>query len=221
MPERSCAIGLTLFWPAYFGAEPCVGSKTATPLAEVRAGRDAEAADQSGGEVGDDVAVQVRQHHHVVLLGPLDELHAHVVRDPVVELDVGVLGGDLARDAQPETVGELHDVRLVHRRDLLAAHPARVVERELEHPARAGDRDRLDRDAGVGLRQLVAVGLEPGDQLLGLGSALLELDSRRRCPRSSRARSRGRRPRTACGRPHRSCTGAPARTGRARRGARR
>src|SRR6266540_1651501 len=30
IPESSWAIGLTLFWPAYFGAEPCVGSKTAT-----------------------------------------------------------------------------------------------------------------------------------------------------------------------------------------------
>src|SRR5919198_216670 len=31
IPESICAIGLTLFWPAYFGAEPCVGSKTAIP----------------------------------------------------------------------------------------------------------------------------------------------------------------------------------------------
>src|SRR5262245_30758820 len=28
-PESIIAIGLTLFWPVYFGAEPCVGSKTA------------------------------------------------------------------------------------------------------------------------------------------------------------------------------------------------
>ena len=88
MPESIIAIGLTLFWPAYFGAEPCVGSKTAASLAEVRAGREAEAADQAGAEVGDDVAVEVRQHEHVVLLGPLHELHREVVDDAVVELDV-------------------------------------------------------------------------------------------------------------------------------------
>ena len=29
-PDSISAIGLTLFWPAYFGAEPCVGSNTAT-----------------------------------------------------------------------------------------------------------------------------------------------------------------------------------------------
>ena len=28
-PESIIAIGLTLFWPAYFGADPCVGSNTA------------------------------------------------------------------------------------------------------------------------------------------------------------------------------------------------
>src|SRR5438034_4376076 len=27
---KSIAIGLTLYWPAYFGAEPCVGSNTAS-----------------------------------------------------------------------------------------------------------------------------------------------------------------------------------------------
>ena len=96
-PESIIAIGLTLFRPAYFGAEPCVGSKTAAFVAEVRPGREPQAADQPRAQVGDDVAVQVRQHEHVVLLGPLDELHAHVVDDAVVELDVGVLLRDLAR----------------------------------------------------------------------------------------------------------------------------
>ncbi len=28
-PDRIIAIGFTLFWPRYFGAEPCVASKTA------------------------------------------------------------------------------------------------------------------------------------------------------------------------------------------------
>ena len=29
MPERSSAVGFTLFWPLYFGAEPWVASKIA------------------------------------------------------------------------------------------------------------------------------------------------------------------------------------------------
>ena len=44
-----------------------------------------------GAEVGDDVAVEVRQHDHVVLLGPRHELVAEVVDDPVLELDLGIV----------------------------------------------------------------------------------------------------------------------------------
>ena len=71
---------------------------------------------------------------------------------------------------------ELHDVRLVHGRHLAAAHLARVVEGELEDAPRSGDRDRLDRDAGVAPAQLAALRLDPGDQLLGVGRSLLVLD---------------------------------------------
>src|SRR5204862_3056768 len=90
-------------------------------LAVVRAGRDSKTADHPGAEIREDVAVEVRQYEDVVFLGPLHELHAHVVDDAIVETDVGILRGYLARNAQPEPVGELHDVRLVHRGDLPAA----------------------------------------------------------------------------------------------------
>ena len=145
-------------------------------LAEVRARREPEPADHPGAEVRDDVAVQVRQDEHVVLLRPLHELHAHVVDDAVVELDVVVLLGDLACDAQIEPVRELHDVRLVDGRDLAAAVAACVVERELDDPAGAAHRDRLDRDAGVIVRELAALRLDPVDQLLRVRRALLVLD---------------------------------------------
>ena len=46
-PERIIAVGLTLFRPLYRGAEPCVASKTAASVADVRARRDAEAADEA------------------------------------------------------------------------------------------------------------------------------------------------------------------------------
>ena len=32
LPDRIIAVGLTLFWPLYFGAEPCVASKTAVSV---------------------------------------------------------------------------------------------------------------------------------------------------------------------------------------------
>ncbi len=65
-PRASSAVGLTLSWPVYLGALPCIGSKTATVVADVGARRDAEAADQPGAEVADDVAVEVGQQEHVV-----------------------------------------------------------------------------------------------------------------------------------------------------------
>ena len=104
MPESICAIGLTLFWPGVLRRGAVRRLEDRDALAEVRARSDAEPADHPGAEVGEDVAVEVREHEHVVLLGPLHELHAHVVHDAVVELDVVVLGGDLARDAQEEAV---------------------------------------------------------------------------------------------------------------------
>ena len=51
---------------------------------------------------------------HVVELRLLDQLHAHVVDDPVLELDPPrVVGGDLAAALEEEAVGQLHDVGLV------------------------------------------------------------------------------------------------------------
>ena len=143
---------------------------------EVPARRDAEAADEAGAEVGDDVAVQVREHEDVVELGLLHELHAHVVDDPVLELDVGVLGCDLARDLEPEAVGVLHDVGLVHRGDLPAAGAAGVVEGELHDAARAGLGDGLDRDPGVVAQPHARGPLDRGGDLERAVGAALELD---------------------------------------------
>ena len=177
IPESIIAIGFTLFWPAYFGAEPCVGSKTAASVPMLPPGASPSPPIRPGREVGDDVAVEVRQHEHVVLLGPLDELHAEVVHDPVLELDVRVLLGDLAGDLQPEPVRELHDVRLVDARHLAAAEAPRVVEGELEDAARSLDGDRLDRDPRL-VAQRPAVRADPLGQLVRLVGSDLVLDPR-------------------------------------------
>ena len=64
--------------------------------ADVHARGHAQAADDPGTQVADDIAVQIRQHQHVVQLRLLRQLHAHVVDDPFLELDVRILLGHLS-----------------------------------------------------------------------------------------------------------------------------
>ena len=88
-----------------------------------------------------------------------------------------VLGGDVPGDVEEEPVRELHDVGLVHGRDLAAAVAARMVERELDDLARARLGERLDRDAGVPADAPVALAAEPVEQLVRVLRSLLELDA--------------------------------------------
>src|SRR3954452_17968562 len=102
---------------------------------DVRSGRDAETADETGVQVAHDVAIQVREDENVVLVGLLDQLHAHVVDDPVLELDpTVVLGCDRARDLEEQAVRQLHDVCLVDGRDLAPVVGDRVLERVPRDP---------------------------------------------------------------------------------------
>jgi hypothetical protein len=90
-----------------------------------------------GGEVGDDVAVEVRQHEHVVLLRSGHQLIAQVVDDAVLELDLRVPSGDLASDFEKQSVRELHDVGLVDRCHLVAVVVLGVLEGRLDDAVRA------------------------------------------------------------------------------------
>ena len=127
--------------------------------ADVRARRDSEPADETGGHVADDVAVEVREHEHVELLGPLDELHAERVDEHLARGDLRVVLPDRPEDVEEEPVGELHDVRLRHSRDLAAMVRARVLEGEADDPLRRLRAHRLDGDprAGGDLLRLQAV----------------------------------------------------------------
>ena len=66
---RNVAIGLTLYMPAYLGAEPWVGSKTPYAIADIAGRGESQAADELGGQVGDDVAEQVFGDEDVVIVG--------------------------------------------------------------------------------------------------------------------------------------------------------
>lgn len=130
-------------------------------VTDVAGGGQTKTTDQTGAHVGENVTVQVGHDEDLVVVGSGvgDDLEAGVVEELGVELDVGVLLGDLATKVEEETVGHLHDGGLVDNADLGLADVLGVLEGEAEHALTglAGDElDRLDHavnndvlDAGV------------------------------------------------------------------------
>jgi hypothetical protein len=92
-------------------------------------------ADQSGGQVVNDVTVQVGHDHDVKLLRVGDQLHGGVVHNHLLKLNSGVELCNLLAGAHEETVAQLHDVGLVNAGHLLAAVAGGVVEGELGNAA--------------------------------------------------------------------------------------
>lgn len=129
------------------------GLKDGDVAAHVAAGDDAGAADEGGGNVGQDAAVQVGHDHDVKLLGLADALHRGVVDNHVVGLELGVVLGEAVEGAAEEAVGELHDVGLVDAGNLLAVVGEGEAEGKLGNALRLGAGDDLERldDAGDAL----------------------------------------------------------------------
>ena len=138
-------------------------------VADVAAGRDADAADLGRDRVGQVVAVEVGRGEHVELVGAQQHLLEHDVGDLVLDDDVAagarvleghpraaveqlravLLAGHVVAPLAERALGELHDVALVDERHGLAVVLDRVVDR-LAHQALAAERrDRLDAEAGV------------------------------------------------------------------------
>src|SRR3990172_3100776 len=147
-------------------------------VAQVRAGGAPQPADQPRTEVGQDVAVEVGQDQHVVQLRLLHQLHRHVIHQPLLVGDIGILFGDAAGDGEEEAVRELHDVVLGHRRHRLAPEPPRVLEGEADDALAAELRDDLEGEAGVLPDPAQAGGVRDLRDLRDRRVALLELDAR-------------------------------------------
>src|SRR5439155_19142259 len=120
-----------------------------TVVAEIAAWRHPEAADQAGPEAGYEVAVEDGHYEHVELVGPHHELAAERVHPPVVELDVGMLGGHFLRGLEEDAVALLHHVRLVHGGHPSATVLARVRERATDDAPAGAARKPFDRDRRV------------------------------------------------------------------------
>ena len=83
-------------------------------VAHVGAARRTHAALNLGSLVGDDIAVEVGQQHHLKLLPQrlLQQIRRHDVDVVIVHGDAGIVGGDLMADGSEFSVGLLHDVGL-------------------------------------------------------------------------------------------------------------
>ncbi len=104
--------------------------------AQVRGADDAETADEAGAQIRHDVAVQVRHHEHVELRRGSSRGACTPRRRSSRRTSMsGKRAGDGAHALEKQAVAELHDVRLVDGRDLLAAVTSGVVEGELARSA--------------------------------------------------------------------------------------
>lgn len=115
-------------------------------VTNVTGGGKTKTTDQTGAHVGENVSVQVGHNEDLVVVGKRvgDHLQAGVVEELSIELDVGVLLGELAGGAQEKTVGHLHDGGLVNSADLLPANVAGVLEGVTEDALRGLTGDELD-----------------------------------------------------------------------------
>ncbi len=98
---------------------------------DVSAGHHAQAADQPRRQIAHDVPVKIRQQKHVKLLRIHHDLHAGVVDDEFLVLDIGILFGDGANGLEKEAVGELHDVGFVDGVNFFAAMALGVFKSEV------------------------------------------------------------------------------------------
>ena len=77
---------------------------------DVAAGGHAQAALQSGGEVGDDVAEHVVGDDHIEGTRVAHHLHAECVDVHVLCRDLGILSADVFEDALPQASGVGHGI---------------------------------------------------------------------------------------------------------------
>src|SRR2546430_3233816 len=112
-------------------------------VANIRAGNESQSADESGAEVGDDVAIKIFHQQHVVLVGIHDQLHAGVVHDVLAVSDFGILLSHVAGAAEKKAVRKFHDVGLMDGVNPLALVLARIFKGKSRNAGRGFFRDDL------------------------------------------------------------------------------
>src|SRR5208337_1500651 len=105
-------------------------------VSEICAGNQTESTNKRRAQVGDDVAIEVFQQQHVVLVRVHHQLHTGVVHNVLAVSNLRIFSGDIARAADEQPVRELHDIGFVNSVDLLTLEAACIFKRK------AGDAGR-------------------------------------------------------------------------------
>ena len=113
-------------------------------VANVGAGGQPHGTRQFGGNVRQDVAVQVGRDDHIEPVWPGGQARGANVHDHVLGLYAGVLLRHLIEHPMEQPIGHLHDVVLGHAGDLLAAVGTRVLEGVAHDFFAAGAGDELE-----------------------------------------------------------------------------
>ena len=157
--ERSIAVGFAAPVPAMSGAEPCTGSKIPGPASPRLADEARPRPPVTAAATSERMSPKVFSITSTSKdSGSVTMLHRDAVDEPVPELDVRVVGGELGDDPTPHARGVEH-VRLVDRQE-----PAAASARELERPPR----DPLD------LARVVLAGVEDGAVVARSARAVVE-----------------------------------------------
>jgi len=113
-------------------------------LADVGTASQAHRAGHFGGDVADDVAIQVAGHNDIETLGPRGQACRTDVDDVVLGLDLGVVNLDFVKHLMKQTIGHLHDVVFGHAGHFFAAMGAGVLEGIAHDLFATGPRDELE-----------------------------------------------------------------------------
>ena len=105
------------------------------------------------------ITVEIRHDQNVELLRPGHHLHAGIVHNHTVKLNVRVELRHLLATAQEQPVTQLHDVGLVDNCHLLAMELGRIVEGELGNAIGLGGGDHLEALHHPGHRLVLEAGV--------------------------------------------------------------
>ena len=159
-------MGFTIPRPAMSGAVPCTGSNRPRPVRGIDVGGrgDAHAADELGGQVGEDVAEQVARDDDVELGWVLDQLHRRSVDKKVPGLDLRMFSDSGMPTLLPKAAGVCHGVGLVDHDDLFS----RDLKRVLDDAGNARKRVEVLLDGDLGLGALLEAASQADVEALGV-----------------------------------------------------